>query len=84
MKGTKENPMCGFSSVVVFILDKLYTKDYLCINVLDNVSIREGVKSFSKWPTIPQLYIDGEFVGGADIVREMYNSGELKKILEKC
>lgn len=80
MKGNKDMPMCGFSATVVQILNVLDV-DFKDINVLDNPAIREGIKQFSDWPTIPQLYIKGEFVGGCDIVREMYESGELQKML---
>lgn len=82
MKGTPQFPQCGFSARAVQILkacgiDKLYTVD-----VLENAEIRQGVKEFANWPTIPQLYINGEFVGGSDIMAEMYQNGELKKLLE--
>jgi monothiol glutaredoxin len=76
MKGTPQMPMCGFSSQVVQILDYLGV-DYKGINVLADEEIRQGIKEFSNWPTIPQLYVKGEFVGGCDIVREMFQSGEL-------
>ncbi len=76
MKGTPQMPMCGFSSQVVQILDYLEV-DYKGVNVLADEEIRNGVKEFSNWPTIPQLYVKGEFVGGCDIVREMFQSGEL-------
>ena len=81
MKGTKEMPMCGFSSTVVNILN-VHNVKYKTINVLEDQNIREGIKVFSDWPTIPQLYVKKEFVGGCDIVKEMYENGELKKILE--
>ncbi|WP_421723018.1 Grx4 family monothiol glutaredoxin [Bauldia sp.] len=77
MKGTPTFPQCGFSSQVVQILDYLGV-DYKGINVLENMDIREGVKQFSEWPTIPQLYVKGEFIGGCDIVREMFQAGELQ------
>jgi monothiol glutaredoxin len=80
MKGTKDKPMCGFSSTVSQIL-KLLQVDFFDINVLENEEIRQGIKDFSDWPTIPQLYINGEFVGGCDITREMYQNGELKQLL---
>ncbi|MBX9618450.1 MAG: Grx4 family monothiol glutaredoxin [Hyphomicrobiales bacterium] len=80
MKGTPQMPMCGFSSQVAFILDKLGI-DYKGVNVLADQGIREGIKAYANWPTIPQLYVKGEFVGGCDIVREMYQSGELKQLL---
>ena len=81
MKGTPDAPQCGFSMAVSNILKILDVK-YAGINVLENQSLREGIKTFSDWPTIPQLYIKKEFVGGCDIIKEMYESGELKKILE--
>jgi monothiol glutaredoxin len=82
MKGTKAFPMCGFSGQVVQILDYLGVpyKDH---NVLDNPDLRNGVKDFSNWPTIPQLYVKGEFVGGCDITREMFQSGELVTFLQE-
>jgi monothiol glutaredoxin len=80
MKGAPEQPGCGFSAVVVQILDHLGV-DFVGVNVLQNDELRQGVKSFSDWPTIPQLYVKGEFVGGCDIVREMFQSGELKGLL---
>jgi monothiol glutaredoxin len=84
MKGTAEMPMCGFSGVVVTILKKLNV-EFKDINVLEDQEIREGIKQFTNWPTIPQLYIKGEFIGGCDIVREMFASGELVNILKtKC
>ncbi len=76
MKGTPQMPMCGFSSQVIQILDYLGVP-YKGVNVLASDDIRQGVKEFSNWPTIPQLYVKGEFVGGCDIVREMFQSGEL-------
>ena len=81
MKGTPEAPLCGFSMAVSNML-KILEVNYKGINVLENQSLREGIKEFSDWPTIPQVYIKGEFVGGCDIVKEMYENGELKKILE--
>ncbi len=80
MKGVPEQPRCGFSAVVVQILDHLGA-DFVGVDVLQNEQLREGIKTFSDWPTIPQLYVKGEFVGGADIVREMFQSGELKTFL---
>ena len=76
MKGTRMQPMCGFSAATIGILDAL-VPSYTTFNVLEDQSIREGIKSFSDWPTIPQLYIDREFVGGCDIVKQMFNNGEL-------
>jgi len=81
MKGTPDAPQCGFSMAVSNML-KILEVNYKGINILENQSLREGIKEFSEWPTIPQVYIKGEFVGGCDIVKEMYESGELKKILE--
>ncbi|HJK86344.1 MAG TPA: Grx4 family monothiol glutaredoxin [Candidatus Megaira endosymbiont of Nemacystus decipiens] len=80
MKGTADFPQCGFSSMVVSILQKLNT-DFKDINVLESIELRQGIKEYSDWPTIPQLYINGEFVGGCDIAKEMYESGELKKLI---
>ena len=80
MKGTPDAPQCGFSMAVSNIL-KILEVNYKSINVLEDQSIREGIKVFSDWPTIPQLYVKKEFVGGCDIVKEMYENGELKKIL---
>ena len=81
MKGDPDQPRCGFSATVVQILDHLGVQ-YAGVDVLQNEALREGVKSFSDWPTIPQLYVAGEFIGGADIVREMFQSGELKAYLD--
>ena len=81
MKGTPQMPMCGFSSQVVQILDHLGV-GYKGVNVLADEEIRNGIKEFSNWPTIPQLYVKGEFVGGCDIIREMFQSGELVTHLE--
>jgi monothiol glutaredoxin len=80
MKGVPEQPRCGFSGVVVQILDHLGV-DFVGVDVLQDEGLRNGIKTFSDWPTIPQLYVKGEFVGGADIVREMFQSGELKGLL---
>jgi len=81
MKGTPDAPQCGFSMAVSNILKILEVK-FQGVNVLENQNLREGIKIFSDWPTIPQLYVKKEFVGGCDIVKEMYENGELKKILE--
>ena len=81
MKGTPDAPQCGFSMAISNML-KILEVNYKGINVLENPSLREGIKEFSDWPTIPQIYIKGEFIGGCDIVKEMYENGELKKILE--
>ena len=80
MKGTPTFPQCGFSSVVVQVLDYLGV-DYVATNVLEDQAVREGIKVYSDWPTIPQLYAKGEFVGGCDITREMFQSGELQTFL---
>ncbi|MBI1210897.1 MAG: Grx4 family monothiol glutaredoxin [Alphaproteobacteria bacterium] len=77
MKGTPAMPQCGFSATVVHVLDHLGVK-YKGVNVLADPEVREGIKHFSNWPTIPQLYVKGEFVGGCDIVREMFENGELR------
>jgi len=82
MKGVPEQPRCGFSAVVVQILDHLGV-DFVGVDVLQDDALRDGVKTFTDWPTIPQLYVKGEFVGGADIVREMYSTGELKPFLQE-
>ena len=80
MKGTPTFPQCGFSSVVVQVLDYLGV-DYQAVNVLEDQDVREGIKAYSDWPTIPQLYVKGEFVGGCDIVKEMFEAGELKDFM---
>ena len=81
MKGVPEQPQCGFSAQVVQILDHLGA-DYVGVNVLQSDALRDAIKTYSDWPTIPQLYVKGEFVGGCDIVREMFQSGELAPLLE--
>lgn len=81
MKGTPQFPQCGFSSVVVQILDHLGV-EYSTENVLESDDLRQGVKEFSDWPTIPQLYVKGEFVGGCDIVRDMFEKGELRAMFQ--
>ncbi|MGB0683487.1 MAG: Grx4 family monothiol glutaredoxin [Magnetovibrionaceae bacterium] len=81
MKGTPMFPQCGFSAAVVQALSNMQVK-FKGINVLEDDDLRQGIKEFSNWPTIPQLYVKGEFVGGCDIVREMYESGELQKMLD--
>lgn len=81
MKGTPDAPMCGFSAAAVQMLEAAGAEDVATVNVLADPEIRQGIKDFSSWPTIPQLYVNGEFVGGADIMREMYQSGELQKLL---
>ena len=82
MKGTPDMPQCGFSSQVVFVLNKLGVK-FNSFDILTDESIRAGVKDFSNWPTLPQLYIKKKFIGGCDITIQLYESGELKKILEQ-
>ena len=82
MKGTPVFPQCGFSAAVVQILSHLGVK-FKGVDVLSDPSVRQGVKEFSNWPTVPQLYVKGEFVGGCDIVREMFETGELKTLLEE-
>lgn len=81
MKGSKDFPQCGFSATVVQILKNLNV-NFVDINVLTNPEIREGIKEFSDWPTIPQLYVDGEFIGGCDIVKEMFQAQELQQLLK--
>ena len=81
MKGTPDAPQCGFSMAVSNML-KILNVNFKGINVLEDQSIREGIKTFSDWPTIPQLYIKKEFIGGCDIIKEMYENGELKKIFD--
>ena len=81
MKGTPDAPQCGFSMAVTNLLKILEVK-FKAINVLEDQSIREGIKKFSEWPTVPQLYVKKEFVGGCDIIKEMYESGDLKKVFE--
>ncbi len=82
MKGTPSFPQCGFSSTVVQIFDYLGAQ-YASVNVLDDPEIRQGIKDFNNWPTIPQVFVKGEFVGGCDIVREMFETGELKTLLSE-
>ncbi len=81
MKGTPDAPQCGFSMAVTNML-KILEVNFQSVNVLEDQKVREGIKVFSDWPTIPQLYIKKEFVGGCDIIKEMYENGELKKILD--
>ena len=80
MKGNKRMPQCGFSAAAIGMLTELGA-DFVDINVLQDLEVREGIKQFSDWPTIPQLYVRGQFVGGSDIMREMHESGELKELL---
>lgn len=81
IKGTPQFPQCGFSAAVVKVLSDLGVR-FSAVNVLDDETTREGIKDFSNWPTVPQLYVKGDFVGGCDIVREMYKSGELQQLLQ--
>ena len=81
MKGNPQFPQCGFSANAVGILNALGVKDLFTVDVLQDPEIRQGIKDYANWPTIPQLYINGEFVGGSDIMTEMYQSGELKQLL---
>ncbi|WP_092402663.1 MULTISPECIES: Grx4 family monothiol glutaredoxin [Candidatus Ichthyocystis] len=81
MKGTPQFPMCGFSGLAVKLLHDRGVRDFLSVNVLERPEIREGIKTFSNWPTVPQLYVRGEFLGGCDIMRDMAESGELDKLL---
>ncbi len=83
MKGSPKFPQCGFSNLATQILDACDAK-YVAVDVLQNNDIREGIKQYANWPTIPQLYIKGEFIGGADIMREMYQSGELQALLRNA
>jgi len=83
MKGTPQFPQCGFSSNAVRILNAVGVKDFFSVDVLANPDIRQGIKDYANWPTIPQLYINGEFVGGSDIMTEMYQSGELQGLIGK-
>ena len=81
MKGSPQFPMCGFSATATQLLKMSGAQDIFTVDVLQNPEIREGIKTFANWPTIPQLYVNGEFVGGCDIMREMYQSGELQKLI---
>jgi monothiol glutaredoxin len=81
MKGTPVQPMCGFSAMTVQILSHMGVK-FKGVNVLEDPNLRQGIKEFANWPTIPQLYVKGEFIGGCDIVREMYESGELEELMK--
>lgn len=83
MKGTPAAPRCGFSANVINILNSLGVKDIFSVNILENDDIRKGIIDYANWPTVPQVYINGEFVGGSDITTEMYQSGELKTLLSK-
>ena len=83
MKGTPDFPQCGFSANAVGILRACGVGEFFSVDVLEDPALRQGIKEYANWPTIPQLYVNGEFVGGSDIMTEMYKSGELKKLLEK-
>jgi monothiol glutaredoxin len=82
MKGSKDFPQCGFSAMTSHILQQL-NLDFYDVNVLEDMEIRQGIKDFSDWPTIPQLYVKGEFIGGCDIIKEMFQEGELQQILKE-
>ena len=82
MKGTPQFPQCGFSALACQVLNACGVQQFHSVNVLADAEIRQGIKEYANWPTIPQLYVNGEFVGGSDIVKEMYESGELQKLLE--
>ena len=84
MKGTAQFPLCGFSGRAVQILRQCGVKNLVTVNVLEDEAVRQGVKEYANWPTIPQLYVKGEFVGGSDIMMEMFESGELKEMLDKA
>ena len=83
MKGTAQFPMCGFSGRAIQVLKAAGATEIKTFNVLEDEDVRQGIKDYAQWPTIPQLYVDGEFVGGSDIMTEMYESGELKQLLTK-
>lgn len=83
MKGTAQFPQCGFSSRAVQLLKSSGAKNLVTINVLEDPEVRQGIKDFSNWPTVPQLYVNGEFIGGSDIMTEMYQSGELQTLLKQ-
>jgi len=83
MKGTPTAPRCGFSANAINILNALGVKDIFSVNILENDDIRKGIIEYANWPTVPQIYINGEFIGGSDIMTEMYQSGELKTLLSK-
>ena len=84
MKGTAQFPQCGFSGRAIQVLKQCGVKNLITVNVLDDEDVRQGVKDYANWPTIPQLYVKGEFVGGSDIVMEMFESGELAELLKKA
>ena len=82
MKGTPQMPQCGFSNLAVQVLNACGVQEFHSVDVLADAEIRQGIKEYSNWPTVPQLYVNGEFVGGSDIMREMYQSGEMQKLLQ--
>ncbi len=82
MKGTAQFPQCGFSGRAISLLKSCGVKNIVTVNVLDDAEVRQGIKSYANWPTIPQLYVNGEFVGGSDIIGEMYESGDLQKLFQ--
>ena len=84
MKGTPQAPQCGFSALAVQVLNACGVREFTSVNVLADAEIRQGIKEYANWPTIPQLYINGEFVGGSDIMREIYQSGVLQKLLTEA
>ena len=84
MKGTAQSPQCGFSGRAIQVLKACGVKNLTTVNVLEDDGVRQGVKEFANWPTVPQLYVQGEFVGGSDIMMEMYQSGELQELLKKA
>ncbi len=84
MKGTPQVPQCGFSALALQVLSACGVQDLFTVNVLADPDIRQGIKEYANWPTIPQLYVNGEFVGGSDILREMYQSGELQKLIQEA
>ena len=84
MKGTPQLPQCGFSQLAIQILDACGVQDPYTVNVLADAEIRQGIKEYANWPTIPQLYVNSEFVGGSDIMREMYQSGELQRLIQEA
>ena len=83
MKGTPQFPQCGFSALAVQMLNACGVQDFAAVNVLADQEIREGIKQYANWPTIPQLYVKGEFVGGCDIIREMFETGELEQLMKE-
>ena len=84
MKGTAQFPQCGFSGRAIALLKQSGVKNLITVNVLDDDDVRQGVKDFSNWPTVPQLYVNGQFVGGSDIMTEMYQAGELQQLLDEA